>query len=96
VVVVGSRGRLVSDRPFVPGWDPSDVVVESASGRVVHTTCGANHFLHLVEHFAALVRQRRIEADDLFPAEDGVGNVATCVAIERACRIRTPVEVARV
>ena len=82
VVIAGEHGRIVMDRPFVPHWDPTEVVVESASARDVHAVGGANHFLHMAEHVTRCIRDREMP---LFPAEDGVANVAACVAIREAC-----------
>jgi predicted dehydrogenase len=81
LVVVGERGRVVLERPFIPGWEPVEVIVERAGRREVHAVGGANHFLHLVEHVANLVRDPRAPME---PAEDGVANVATLDAIRRA------------
>jgi D-xylose 1-dehydrogenase (NADP+, D-xylono-1,5-lactone-forming) len=78
LVVVGELGRIVMDRPFVPHWDPTEVVVEVASGREVHAVSGANHFLHMFEHVAHCMLDREAP---LFPAEDGVANVEACAAI---------------
>lgn len=92
VVVAGERGRLVMDRPFVPGWDAVEVVVERDGAREVHAVSGANHFLHMIEHVAAASRD---PARALAPAEDGVANVAACAAIRAACEEGRPVEVSR-
>lgn len=81
VVVACPRGRVVIDRPFVPHWEPAEVVVERDGKREVHRVGGANHFLHLVEHFEQCVLD---PWKDLFPAEDGVANVAACNLVRRA------------
>ena len=74
VVIGGTRGRIVLARPFVPGWDATEVVVEVDGGeRVAHVVPGANHYLHLVEHVAACALDASLPLE---PAEDGVGNVA--------------------
>jgi hypothetical protein len=42
---------------------------------------GANHFLHMIEH----VEQCILDPwKDLYPAEDGVANVAACNLVRRA------------
>jgi predicted dehydrogenase len=82
VVIVGEHGRIVMERPFMPHWDPTEVIVERTSGRDVHSVGGANHFLHMVEHVTLCIRDRGMA---LFPAEDGVANVEACVAIRDAC-----------
>lgn len=69
------------ERPFAPGWDAVEIVVEGTSERAVHHVGGANHFLHLVEHVEALVLD---PARPLWPAEDGVANVAACALVRAA------------
>jgi len=81
VVVTGERGRLVLDRPFVPAWDPVEVVVEVDGRRQSHAVGGANHFLHMIEHVGRLVQDPSAPA---WPAEDGVANVAALCAIADA------------
>jgi predicted dehydrogenase len=93
LVVAGDRGRIVLDRPFVPHWDPVDVVVERDGARDVRRVSGANHFLHMVEHVAACARE---PAGRTSPAEDGVANVAACVAILEACSRGSRADVPRV
>ncbi len=91
VVIAGERGRIVLDRPYMPHWDPTEVIVETTGDlgappfRRVHAVPGANHFLHLVEHVARCIRDRD---HPLFPAEDGVANVEACVMIADACRAK--------
>ena len=76
----GPRGRVILQRPFVPHWDPVEVIVERDGRREVHRIGGANHFLHLVEHFEQCIID---PWKDLFPAEDGVANVAACNLVRR-------------
>lgn len=78
LVVSGEHGRIVMERPFVPHWNPTEVVVDLASGREVHAVGGANHFLHMIEHVAQCILDHEAP---LAPAEDGVANVEACVAI---------------
>jgi predicted dehydrogenase len=78
VVITGQRGRVVLDRPFVPGWDPVEVVVEVDGRRTAHAVGGANHFLHMIEHVGNLVADPSAPS---WPAEDGVANVAALCAI---------------
>lgn len=86
VVIAGERGRIVLDRPFMPHWEPTEVVVEvTGAARRVHVTPGANHFLHMIEHVAQCVGAREVP---LFPAEDGVANVEACLMILDACARR--------
>ena len=91
VVISGERGRIVVDRPFVPRWEATTVAIYvDRSGPEVQLVAGANHFLHMVEHVARTIRDRSLP---LFPAEDGVANVAACSAILEACRRGAPVDV---
>ena len=93
VVIVGERGRIVLDRPFVPRWEGTEVAIHvKRSGPEILLVEGANHSLHLVEHVARCIRDR---SRPLLPAEDGVANVAACSAILDACHRRTEVDVAR-
>jgi predicted dehydrogenase len=81
VVVSGPRGRVIVERPFVPHWEPAEVVIERDGKREVERIGGANHFLHMVEH----VEQCFLDPwKDLYPAEDGVANVAACNLVRRA------------
>jgi predicted dehydrogenase len=78
VVISGDKGRIVLERPFIPNWDPTEVVVEVDGHRQAHAIGGANHFLHMIEHVGNCIRDREAP---LFPAEDGVANVVACEAI---------------
>ena len=84
VVISGENGRIVLERPFIPHWDPTQVIVElnGGSSRQVHDITGANHFLHMFEHVAHCILDR---AAPLYPAETGVANVEACAAILDAC-----------
>ncbi|MDB5220560.1 MAG: oxidoreductase domain protein [Myxococcaceae bacterium] len=85
VVISGEKGRIVLDRPFIPHWDPTQIVVElTGADRQVHDIGGANHFLHMFEHVAQCILDRKLP---LFPAETGVANVEACAAILDACSI---------
>jgi len=79
LVVVGTRGRIEVERPFVPEQSPATVRLEldGQPSRGLKAP-GANHYVLQVEHFASLVRDR---ARPAFPAEDGVENVIACEAI---------------
>ena len=83
LVVSCDRGRVVVDRPFVPHWDPTEVVVETSTGRVAHHVAGANHFLHMIEHVEAAILD---PSRPLAPAEDGFANVAACALVQTAAR----------
>lgn len=94
VVISGERGRIVMQKPFIPHWDPTEVEIHiKRSGPEVQLVAGANHFLHLVEHVSRCIRDRSLP---VFPAEDGVANVAACTAILAACRSGAAVDVPRV
>jgi predicted dehydrogenase len=78
LVIVGSRGRIEVDRPFVPGWAPTSVRLTREEGTIVFEAGGANHFLHQVEHFARLVQEPAVPSA---PAEDGLSNAIVCSAV---------------
>jgi predicted dehydrogenase len=83
-VVVGDEGVLRLPRPFAPGWDPTHVALTRVGEPERRLEIGgANHFLHQVEQFAALVLDG---AKDPWPAEDGLLNVAACEAIAESWR----------
>ncbi len=86
VVISGDKGRIVLDRPFIPNWDPTEVVVELDGQRQVHAVGGANHFLHMIEHVGHCMLDRTAP---LFPAEDGVATVTACEAVLAACSARS-------
>ncbi len=83
VVIVGDKGRMTLERPFIPGWDQAPVQVVTSHGNATHMAPGANHFLHQVEHFAAAVNDGQ---RSLFPAENGVADTIACAAIDHAMR----------
>jgi predicted dehydrogenase len=94
LLVVGDEGTLEVVRPFLPRWDPTDVLLRTKSGEERRFEVGgANQYLHLIEHFGALVLD---PAQPMWPAEDGVSNVAACEAVERSWRggVVVPVEAA--
>lgn len=94
VVISGERGRIVVERPFVPRWEATAVAIYvKREGPEVQLVAGANHFLHMVEHVSRCIGDRSLP---LFPAEDGVANVATCSAILEACRRGVAVDVPEV
>lgn len=83
LVISGTRGRIEVSRPFMPGWDQTELVLHRDGARSLIRAGGANHYLHMVEHFASLVADG---AQDKAPAEDGVGNAIACEAIREAAR----------
>lgn len=91
-VISGARGRITLERPFVPGWSDTEIVVETEEGKTSHVVPGANHYLHMVEHFEALVRDPALA---LHPAEDGVAGTATLAAIALAARTGSTVPIRR-
>jgi predicted dehydrogenase len=82
LVVSGTLGRIEVARPFVPGWEQTELVLHRNGDRSQIRAGGANHYLHMVEHFASLVA----DPQDTFPSEDGAANVAACEAIREAAR----------
>ena len=83
LVVSGTRGRIEVSRPFTPGWDQTELVLHRDGARSLIRAGGANHYLHMVEHFSALVAD---PTRDAFPAEDGAANALVCDAIREAAR----------
>lgn len=85
VVICGDEGAIEVVRPFIPRWEPTQVVLRRAGGADERRfeVPGANQYLHEVEHFASLVLD---PARAAWPAEDGVRNVAACEAIEKSWR----------
>jgi predicted dehydrogenase len=78
LVIVGNRGRIDVDRPFVPGWGSTSLRLTREQGASLVEVGGANHFLHQVEHFAHLVQD---PAAPSAPAEDGLANAIVCSAV---------------
>lgn len=75
--VVGAEGELWLDRPFVPHFDPVEVRIRRGGQTDVIKVGGANHYLHQVEYFSRCA----LSGEPLSgPGEDGVANVAVCVA----------------
>jgi predicted dehydrogenase len=81
VVLSGTSGRIVLERPFFPGWENVEVLVERDGEAKRTVVKGANQFLLQVEHFARLV----LEPDrTLLPSESGLSNAASLEAIARS------------
>lgn len=91
--IEGTRGRIRIRNPFIPGWDRVEVIVEVGMTRDVVEVPGANHYLHMLEHFSLCLRDR---ARQLRPAENGLANVLVCEAIEQAWLSGNLVEVPEV
>jgi predicted dehydrogenase len=83
VTIVGSEGRVDVARPFVPGWAATTVTLDRRGDRRVIEVGGANHYLHMVEHFARLVLEPSLPPD---PAESGLGNAVVLDAVARSAR----------
>ena len=87
VVISGDKGRIVLERPFIPNWDPTEIVIEvDGQDRQVRAIGGANHFLHMIEHVGHCMLDRQAP---LFPAEDGVATVLACEKILAAASARS-------
>ncbi len=91
LVLIGSEGVLEVPRPFIPGWDPTEVVLRRGADTQRLPIGGANHFLHQVEHFASLVLDPTRPSA---PAENGLSNAIACEAVARSFRSGSVVEVA--
>jgi len=81
LTILGTRGRIDVDLPFIPEWKPTQIRLQRDDESRILAVGGANHFLHQVEHFAALVLDPKRPT---FPAEDGVANVTVCEAIAQS------------
>lgn len=81
VHIVGTDGELWLDRPFVPHFDPVELVLKRLDGIDRIRVGGANHYLHQLEYFSRCVLQEELLGT---PGEDGVANVAVCVAAQQA------------
>lgn len=93
VVIVGERGRIVLEKPFVPRWEGTEVAIHvRREGPEVQLVGGANHTLHMIEHVSRCIGDRTLP---LFPAEDGSANVATCAAVLEACQLGDAIDVSR-
>lgn len=88
--IEGTRGRILLEHPFIPGWESVEVVVESGMDAEVVPIRGANHFLHEVEHFCLCVRDPK---RPLAPAEDGVRQALLNEAVEQSFLSGSRVEV---
>lgn len=89
LIVTGSEGRILVERPFSPGWDKVVVVHEQGTEIRRIEVKGANHFLLQVEHFARLVLEPERTA---LPAEDGLANAAALEALARSATTGRVVE----
>jgi predicted dehydrogenase len=87
--IAGTEGRIVIERPFVPGWDKVHIVHERGADARRLDVKGANHFLLQMEHFARLVLEPERTA---LPAEDGLANAAALEAIARSAATGRVVE----
>ncbi|MFN3199190.1 MAG: Gfo/Idh/MocA family protein [Bradymonadia bacterium] len=77
VHIVGTDGEIYLERPFVTHFDPVDIILRRFGSVERVQVGGANHYLHMVEYFSQAV----LEDQPLdHPGEDGVANVAVCVA----------------
>jgi xylose dehydrogenase (NAD/NADP) len=91
LVINGEEGTIEVARPFLPGLEPTHVVLKRGFFDEERRYDGgsANQHVRQVEHFASLVLDPAREA---WPAEDGVRNVAACNAIEQSWRTGARVE----
>jgi predicted dehydrogenase len=79
--IIGTEGEIVVERPVIPGMESTPVRIHTKSGSEELTVGGANHFLHMVEHFASCV----LSGSGLrYPGEDGVANTRVLEAIAKA------------
>lgn len=79
--IVGTKGSIIVEKPFIPGWDPVKIRVKRAGGAEEIEVGGANHYLHMVEHFSRCVLD---PARPLTPGENGGSQVKVLAGIVSA------------
>src|SRR5690606_619758 len=67
--IEGTLGRITIQHPFIPGWEKTPLVIQHGMNRDEIEVPGANHFLHMIEHFAMCVADPQ---RPLAPGEDGL------------------------
>lgn len=78
--IVGTEGSIHVAKPFIPGWDPVTVRVKRNNGMEEIEVGGANHYLHMVEHFSRCVRDG---SRPLSPGEAGLPQIETLEMISK-------------
>lgn len=79
--IIGSHGRILMEHPFIPGWENTRVVIQHGFDHEEVEVAGANHFLHMVEHFSLCVRDSH---RPLTPGEDGLLQALLNEAVEQS------------
>lgn len=79
--VEGTQGRLHIPSPFIPGFNETTLYLEHGYDTEEIQVKGANHYLHMVEHFSACILDRSLS---LYPAEDGLDQTMVSVATEQS------------
>lgn len=88
--IEGNRGRITVGHPFIPGWEKTRVVVEYGMNSDAVEVPGANHFFHMVEHFALCVLD---PARPIAPGEMGLHQCLVNEAVEQSWIAGKSVEV---
>lgn len=88
--VEGTHGRITIQHPFIPGWERAPVIIQHGMKREELETPGANHFLHMIEHFTMCVLDPK---RPLLPGENGLKQTLVNEAIEQAWLAKKTVDV---
>ncbi|MCC5876431.1 MAG: Gfo/Idh/MocA family oxidoreductase [Candidatus Sumerlaeia bacterium] len=79
--IIGTTGSIHVEKPFIPSWNPVSIRVKRNGGMEDIEVGGANHYLHMVEHFSRCVLD---ETRPLTPGETGVAQTRALTMIEQA------------
>lgn len=81
LLVIGTAGKLIVEKPFIPADTPPTIRLEIAGSPEVRTLPVGNHFLSQVQHFAACALD---PAKPIWPAEDGWANTQALMAVRES------------
>jgi D-xylose 1-dehydrogenase (NADP+, D-xylono-1,5-lactone-forming) len=79
--IVGTRGRIIVESPFIPGWEPTRIHLRDAGGDETFVAPGANHYLHMIEHFGLCMQDA---SRPLEPGEIGIPQAAVLQSIQQS------------
>lgn len=88
LVVTGSKRILRMQKPFIPAGETPLLTLTGPEGTEELTAPAANHFELEIAHFVECLNGTR---RTIYPAEDGVANVAACAAAHESWRTGRPV-----
>jgi len=92
VEVVGTEGRLLIPKAFLPGTDDTELHLFRGAERTVETIPGTEQYQRMVEAFGEAVRSG---APVALPPEDAASNLAAIGALLRSLRSGQPEPVPR-